>query len=75
MSTFGKDLMKNLAQREEAEDLDRREKTNFLSRSEKYINFLNIKKNQKSDFYFSFSIDDEITYKNTNSNQKYYRIL
>ncbi len=67
--------MKNLAQREEAEDLDRREKTNFLSRSEKYINFLNIKKNQKSDFYFSFSIDDEITYKNTNSNQKYYRIL
>lgn len=72
MSTFGKDLMKNLAQREEAEDLDRREKTNFLSRSEKYINFLNIKKNQKSDFYFSFSIDDEITYKNTNSNQKYY---
>ena len=75
MSTFGKDLMKNLAQREEAEDLDRREKTNFLSRSGKYINFLNIKKNQKSDFYFSFSIDDEITYKNTNSNQKYYRIL
>ena len=72
MSTFGKDLMKNLAQREEAEDLDRREKTNFLSRSEKYINFLNIKKNQKSDFYFSFSIDDEITYKNTNSNQEYY---
>jgi hypothetical protein len=30
MSTFGKDLMKNLAQREEAEDLDQQGKTNFL---------------------------------------------
>ena len=54
MRTFGKDLMKNFPQREEAEDLDRQRKTNFLFIRENKLSLNIIKKDKNQTFIFRF---------------------